>query len=315
MKIFSKVSLVASLIITSTSFAATEVNAKLGQNLKIMQDILQSSLGGQEHSSIGRIQHSYLIGQGVAFRVDSNSGWLSHFVMPPMPPLPPGAPGAPAAPAAPGTVSAVQANAANAINISTDGGNFSFNFDEEAMEAMVESAEAWAEQVQDQNEKLRDLREERRDIERDLRDYEREKRDIEFSAKVSKLDAEQQKKLTEINQKSEQLKSQLAQLQKTLTTEETLYNKQKAEQDKLAKQRQTELVAKVGQVFSNTLCDYGASLRDLKEQEFVSFQLNLSGRDQAKDHYWVVKKTDINQCVTGKIDAPALLKKASYYQY
>ncbi|CAI3792574.1 hypothetical protein [Rheinheimera sp. MM224] len=308
MKMFSKVSLLAGLIIASNSFAATEVNAKLGQNLKIMQDILQSSLGGEEHSSIGRIQHSYLFGQGVAFRVDSNSGWLRHFVMPPMPPMPAMAP-------APGSGVAVAANVANSISISENGNSFSFSFDEEAMEEMAEAAEAMAEQQQDQSEKLRDLREERRDIERDLRDYEREKRDIEFSAKVSKLDSDQQKKLTEINQKSEQLKTQLAQLQKNLTEQELEYNKKRAEQQKLAAQRQTELVAKVGQVFSNTLCDYGASLRDLKEQEFVSFQLSLSGRDNAKDHYWVVKKSDINQCVTGKIDAPALLKKASYYQY
>lgn len=306
MKIFSKVSLLASLMIASHSFAATEVNAKLGQNLKIMQDILQSSLGGQEHSSIGRIQHSYLYGQGVAFRVDSNSGWLRHFVMPPMPPV---------APVAPGAAVAVSTNVANSISISENGNSFSFSFDEEAIEEMAEAAEAMAEQQQDQSEKLRDLREERRDIERDLRDYEREKRDIEFSAKVSKLNSEQQKKLNEINQKSEQLKTQLAQLQKNLTEQEQEYNKKRAEQQKLAAQRQTELVAKVGQVFSNTLCDYGASLRDLKEQEFVSFQLSLSGRDNAKDHYWVVKKSDINQCVTGKIDAPALLKKASYYQY
>jgi predicted transcriptional regulator len=309
MKIFSKVSLLAGLIIASNSFAATEVNAKLGQNLKIMQDILQSSLGGEEHSSIGRIQHSYLIGQGVAFRVDSNSGWLRHFVMPPMPPMPA------MAPAAPGSGVAVSTNVANAISVTGNGSSFSFSFDEEAIEEMAEAAEAMAEQQQDQSEKLRDLREERRDIERDLRDYEREKRDIEFSSKVSKLDADQQKKLKEINQKSEQLKSQLTQLQKNLTEQEQEYNKKRAEQQKLAAQRQTELVAKVGQVFSNTLCDYGASLRDLKEQEFVSFQLSLSGRNNAKDHYWVVKKSDINQCVTGKIDAPALLKKASYYQY
>jgi predicted transcriptional regulator len=309
MKIFSKVSLLAGLIIASNSFAATEVNAKLGQNLKIMQDILQSSLGGEEHSSIGRIQHSYLIGQGVAFRVDSNSGWLRHFVMPPMPPMPA------MAPAAPGSGVAVSTNVANAISVTGNGSSFSFSFDEEAIEEMAEAAESMAEQQQDQSEKLRDLREERRDIERDLRDYEREKRDIEFSSKVSKLDADQQKKLKEINQKSEQLKSQLTQLQKNLTEQEQEYNKKRAEQQKLAAQRQTELVAKVGQVFSNTLCDYGASLRDLKEQEFVSFQLSLSGRNNAKDHYWVVKKSDINQCVTGKIDAPALLKKASYYQY
>lgn len=309
MKMFSKVSLLAGLIIASNSFAATEVNAKLGQNLKIMQDILQSSLGGEEHSSIGRIQHSYLIGQGVAFRVDSNSGWLRHFVMPPMPPMPA------MAPAAPGTTVVVSTNVQNPVNTNVNGSSFSFSFDEEAMEEMAEAAEAMAEQQQDQSEKLRDLREERRDIERDLRDYERGKRDIEFSAKVSKLDSDQQKKLKEISQKSDQLKTQLAQLQKNLTEQEQEYNKKRAEQQKLAAQRQTELVAKVGQVFSNTLCDYGASLRDLKEQEFVSFQLSLSGRNNAKDHYWVVKKADINQCVTGKIDAPALLKKASYYQY
>lgn len=307
MKIFSKVSLLAGLIMASNGFAATEVNAKLGQNLKIMQDILQSSLGGEEHSSIGRIQHSYLMGQGVAFRVDSNSGWLRHFVMPPMPPVP----AMPAA-AVGGTTVVVSTNVDNPVSTSN---SFSFSFDEEAMEEMAEAAEALAEQQQDQSEKLRDLREERRDIERDLRDYEREKRDIEFSSKVGKLDDEQQKKLKELSQKSEQLKSQLAQLQKTLTVQEQEYNKKRAEQQKQAAQRQAELVAKVGQVFSSTLCDYGASLRDLKEQEFVSFQLSLSGRDQAKDHYWVVKKADINQCVTGKIDAQSLLKKATYYQY
>ncbi|RVT47818.1 hypothetical protein EMM73_03445 [Rheinheimera sediminis] len=303
MKIFSKVSLLAGLIIASNGFAATEVNAKLGQNLKIMQDILQSSLGGEEHSSIGRIQHSYLMGQGVAFRVDSNSGWLRHFVMPPVPTM---------THIAPGTTVVVSTNVDNPVSTSN---SFSFSFDEEAVEEMAEAAEALAEQQQDQSEKLRDLREERRDIERDLRDYEREKRDLEFSSKVGKLDSDQQKKLKEIGQKSEQLKTQLAQLQKTLATEEALYNKQRAEQQKQAAQRQAELVAKVGQVFSNTLCDYGASLRDLKEQEFVSFQLSLSGRGNAKDHYWVVKKADINQCVTGKIDAQSLLKKASYYQY
>ncbi|MBU1620282.1 MAG: hypothetical protein KJ556_11080 [Gammaproteobacteria bacterium] len=308
MKMFSKISVLAGLILASTAVTA-EVNDRLSKNLNIMQDILQSSLGGEEHNSIGRIKHSYLMGQGVAFRVDSNSGWLRHFVMPPIPPV------APIAPVAPGAAAAVAHHAANAVSISENGHSFSFSFDEEAIEEMAEAAEALAEQQQDQSEKLRDLREERRDIERDLRDYEREKRDIEFSSKVSKLTAEQQKELKEINLKSDQLKSKLAQLQKNLTGQEQEYNKKRAEQQKLAAQRQTELVAKVGQVFSSTLCDYGASLRDLKEQEFVSFQLSLSGRNNAKDHYWVVKKADINQCVTGKIDAPALLKKASYYQY
>ena len=93
------------------------------------------------------------------------------------------------------------------------------------------------------------------------------------------------------------------------------YQKKRAEQAKIAAEKQKELIAVISVNFANTLCDYGASLRELKDNEFVSLQLsNSRGRDQ-QDIYWVFKKSDINQCVTGKLTAESLLKKADYYQY
>ncbi|WP_337842919.1 hypothetical protein [Rheinheimera sp.] len=306
MRTLRTISLMAAAALAVPAMAATEVNPKLGQNLSIMQDILKKSLGGEEHS-VGRVSHSYLLGQGVAFKIDSSGGWFRHMLLAPTAPL------APLPPPAPGA--AISAQAAKAVTVVSTGDGFSFNIDEEAIEEMAEAAEALAEQQRDQSDKLRDLRDQRRDLERELRDYERTKRDYEFQSKVGKLDSGQQKELNEANQKAQQVQSKLAELQKSLTAQEQEYQRKQAEQQKLAAQRQAELVAKMGGVFTTTLCDYGASLRELKDDEFVSLQLSLSSRSNSKDHYWLVRKADINQCVTGRINAADLLKKASYYQY
>ena len=88
-------------------------------------------------------------------------------------------------------------------------------------------------------------------------------------------------------------------------------SKQLAEQ-----QKQTAAMVKtVGEKFSQVLCDYGASLREIKDSEFVSLQLETAQGRDGKDIYWVFKKSDINQCVSGKLKAETLLKKADYYQY
>jgi len=302
-------SLLALATLAVPAVAATSVSPKLSQNLGIMQDILAKSLGDDEHR-IGRISHSYLLGQGVLFRIDSNNGWFKHMLVNPGIPV---APVSPAAPAVPNP--AVAPSAPKAVSVVSSGDSFSFSFDEDALEELAEAAELLAEQQMEQNEKLRDLRDQRRDMERELRDYERTKRDIEFKSKVGKLDSEQQKELTEVNQQSEQLQKKLAELQKNLSGQEQEYQKRLAEQQKLAAQRQAELVAKMGAVFTGTLCDYGASLRELRDDEFVSLQFTVSGRRNDQDHYWLVRKTDINQCITGKIAAADLLKKTSYYQY
>ena len=81
------------------------------------------------------------------------------------------------------------------------------------------------------------------------------------------------------------------------------YQKKRAEQAKIAAEKQKELIATISVNFATTLCDYGASLRELKDNEFVSLQLSNSHGRNSQDIYWVFKKSDINQCVTGKLNS------------
>jgi hypothetical protein len=288
-----------------SAFAAETVSAKLRQNLEIMQDILQKSLEQGPNADIGRIQHSYLAGQGVLFQTSSNGGF-GHFF-----------PVAPMAPMAPIAGASAEEMAAVARNINVDV-QVNTQFDEEAFADLADQAEemadAFSEQQEQMRDQLRDLREQKRDLERELRDVEREKRDIEFSQKVGKLDAEQQKTLKALSERQASLKKQVDDMQKKYAAQELEVQKKRAEQQKIAEQRQQALVTRVGTNFAATLCDYGASLRELKDNEFVSLQLSSHGRDN-RDTYWVFKKSDINQCVSGKINASALLKKANAYQY
>ena len=61
------------------------------------------------------------------------------------------------------------------------------------------------------------------------------------------------------------------------------------------------------------LCDYGASLKEVPDSELVSLQVN--SRAASERFYWVVKKADINQCMSGKIKAKELLARANTYQF
>lgn len=300
---------IAALLLSSASQAATQVSPKLKQNLEIMRNILQTSLEQGQHSSVGRISHSYLAGQGALFRTSTRGQFGHYFAMAPMPPA------APMPPIDHAALAAFSAQASAAANTAMAGGHIS----EADIEDIAEQAEAQVEQMMEQQEQMqdqmRDLREQSRDLERELRDVEREKRDIEFARKVGKEDAEQQKQLSQLNTKNAQLQKRLAEMKQKYATWEQEFQQKRAEQAKVAAQKQAELITSISVNFANTLCDYGASLREIKDDEFVSLQLETSqGRDN-KDIYWVFKKSDINQCVSGKLKADTLLKKADYYQY
>jgi hypothetical protein len=313
MKLIPSVAAAVLLTISTGGHAATQVSDKLKQNLEIMRDILQKSMEQSERSAgIGRIELSYLAGQGVLFQTRTSGGFGHFFALAPIAPLPPIAP---VAPISPPDLAMLSENARAAAEAALAGGVI----DEERLQEMQDQAELAAEQMMEQHERMRDqsreLREQKRDAERDLRDIQREKRDIEFSGKVGKLDAEQQKQLQQLTARETELALKVKQMQQKYDAAEQEMLKKRQEQAKVAQQKQTELIAQVGSKFAATLCDYGASLRELKDSEFVSLQLSTdSGRD-SKDIYWVFKKTDINQCISGKLGAESLLKKADYYQY
>jgi len=308
MKLIPSVAAAVLLTMSTGSHAATQVSDKLKQNLEIMRDILQKSMEQSDRAAgIGRIDLSYLAGQGVLFQTRTSSGFGHFFAVAPIAPVPPVAPVAP--------ISHPDLESFSETARAAAGGMVS----EEQLQELQEQAELAAEQMMEQHERMRDqsreLREQKRDAERDLRDIQREKRDIEFSGKVGKLDAEQQKQLQQLTAKETELAVKVKQMQQKYDAAEQDMLKKRQEQAKIAQQKQTELIAQVGSKFAATLCDYGASLRELKDSEFVSLQLSTDGGRQNRDIYWVFKKTDINQCISGKLGAESLLKKADYYQY
>jgi hypothetical protein len=310
MKLISYMAAAVLLSLSTGGQAATQVSDKLKQNLEIMRDILQKSMEQPGRSSgVGRIDLSYLAGQGVLFQTRTSGGFGRYFAVAPVAPIPP------VAPISPPDLAAITEQA-NAVAQAAFAGH---PVDEEQLQEFQEQAELAAEQMMEQHERMRDqsreLREQKRDLERDLRDIQREKRDVEFSGKVGKLDAEQQKQLQQLTAKETALAKQVKEMQQKYDAAEQELLKKRQEQAKIAQQKQIELIAQVGSKFAATLCDYGASLRELKDNEFVSLQLSTDGGRDSRDIYWVFKKSDINQCISGKMGAESLLKKADYYQY
>ncbi|TXH95113.1 MAG: hypothetical protein E6Q75_10835 [Rheinheimera sp.] len=310
MKLISYIAAAVLLSLSTGGQAATQVSDKLKQNLEIMRDILQKSMEQPGRSSgVGRIELSYLAGQGVLFQTRTAGGFGRFFAVAPAAPIPP------VAPISPPDLAAITDHAHAVAQAALAG----HAVDEDQLQEMAEQAELAAEQMMEQHELMRDqsreLREQKRDLERDLRDVQRDKRDIEFRAKVDKLDAEQQKQLQQLSTREAALAKQVKDMQQKYDAAEQEMLKKRQEQAKIAQQKQTELIAQVGSKFAATLCDYGASLRELKDNEFVSLQLSTDGGRDSRDIYWVFKKSDINQCISGKVGAEALLKKADYYQY
>ena len=304
MQTLSTLGLALLLTVSTTSLANTPVNEKLRNNLEIMRDILQKSLDQQEHTAnLGRVELSYLAGQGVLFRTQSGGGYSFVFDMDngnvPLPPLSP-------MPDMAALQSAVKTGMADQ------------KLDETEIEAFQQQAEQAVELLMEQQETLREqnreLRDQTRDLARELRDVQREKRDLEFSQKVGSKDTNLQKRLNELTAKEQELQQKVTKLEQQYAQAEQALQKKRQEQHKMAQQKQNELIARIGYSFASTLCDYGASLRELKEQEFVGLQLEMPGSRKQGDIYWLLSKAEVNQCISGKINAEALLKKARYYR-
>ncbi|MDR6981766.1 hypothetical protein J2X32_000374 [Rheinheimera pacifica] len=266
---------------------AAEVSPALKKNADILQTILQTAFKDNENSRLSSLQYSYLSGQGLLFQASSGGRHIFQFrnmsipatPVAPVPPLPGG----------------------------------EFEFDSIDIEKITEAAEEMAEQMQDQHRQTYRIAEKQRAIERELRDVERDKRDIEFNKNLTKLDKEQQQELQMLQQKTKLLQEKLAEVAKEAGISRKQLEEQRAKQLAEQQQQTAAMVKTVGEKFSQVLCDYGASLRDMPDNEYVTLQ--VSNRGSEGRYYWVVKKADINQCMTGKIKAKDLLAKTSSYQF
>ncbi|MBZ9611256.1 hypothetical protein [Rheinheimera maricola] len=271
---------------------AADVSPALKKNADILQTILHTAFKDSEQARLSSLQYSYLSGQGILFQASSGSRHRFQFRNITMQ----SAPAAPVAPLPP-----------------LPGSEFEFEFDSSDAEEMAEAAESMAEQMHEQHRQAYRIAEKQRVIERELRDAEREKRDIEFNKSLTTLDKEQQQELQMLQQKTKLLQEKLTEAEREASLTRKQLEEQRAKQLAEQQQQTAAMLKTVGEKFSQVLCDYGASLRDMPDNEYVTLQVNNRGSEGR--YYWVVKKTDINQCMTGKIKAKDLLAKTTSYQF
>ena len=277
-----------------TPLALAKVAPELKQNAQILHSILQTAFKDTGQARLSALQYSYLQGQGLLFQA-SSGGWqlfrpgnvvMPVAAVPPAPPVPP---------------------------LPDADFDFEFEFDSSDVEHVAEAARAYAAEVKEQHRLSYRVHEKQRAIERELRETERKLRDLEFNKSLAKLDKEQQQELQLLQQMAKSLQQKKLEAEKEAQQSRQQLEEQRAKQ--LAQQQQqTEAMLKmVGEKFSQVLCDYGASLRQLPDNEHITLQLNSRSSDGR--YYWVIKKTDIKQCMSGKINAKDLLSKANQYQF
>lgn len=260
------------------------------REITIMENIIKASVATDKGASLRRINGRYLLNQGITFDLDSKlfntsrGSWASAFA----------------------------------------DRNFDFNFDfdfseldaQAAAEEAQEISKQAIESVRELAERMRDLAENERDIEHDIRSLEREKRDLEFERRNAEKDTltELEKRKNELEQQVKALEKQKDQLKDEQHNLKTQTQKNKQQQQQQWAEQRTKSLQLIQQTLVTTLCDYGAGLKSLPDNERVNFALSRAGEEN-QDLILVFEKKDIQSCVMGKIKAQQLLTKASVYSF
>lgn len=157
---------------------------------------------------------------------------------------------------------------------------------EESMEAYDSYREAM-EDLRDQN---RHHRDEVRDLQRSIREIEREARREEGNkGELEKTKRKLEKKMKELSKKME------------------VYEKSMEDYKKKQKEKYTISNKKRSDAIVNTLCDYGATLRSLKNKEHIT--LVFKDFENGKDQIHVFSYQDVKDCSS----KDKLLKQATSY--
>jgi len=147
-------------------------------------------------------------------------------------------------------------------------------------------------------EALENMRDEQRDKRREVRELQRSIREIERHARSKEVNT---KKLAVAKKKLEQKVKVLAKKMEIYEKSRKEYKEKKRAKHKLNNQKKSDLIV-------TTLCDYGATLRSLKNGEYVT--LIFDNYDNGKDQVYVFNYNHVRSCS----DKDKLLKRAISYQ-
>jgi hypothetical protein len=301
------------IAVVATTAQADELKQpynKLKKQIDIMSNIISSSLS-EDDSRRNRgnnlqVEGVYLKSQGIVFEVSSGRGFSRLFrqfgadadfdytfhstgVGEPTPPAPP-------------------------VVIS--------NGDIGAVVEIAQSMEQYEdvmEALRDRADYARDLREEQRELAYEMRSYARRQRDLEFEARHADKDEQKDLKeqMAELKKAMAKLEKKESELSLKAEKEEKSIKAKKMKRAQKVKQAKTQYFARLDTAIAETLCDYGAGLRQLQKSEHVTFVIDMGQTEKSgqtkKIHSF--SKKDIVDCVMENKTPSQLLDAAQSYYF
>ncbi len=318
MKMTTIATLLGTLIGSATlsSVATAQDLPELDRQLTIMSGVIETALKQDTRKDKVRfrsIESTYLAKQGVVFTIrtggmgrvfDFNFGdFLSNI---------PGAPPAPPAPAV--TVTA------DGVHVETDG-DYEVIFESADWEDTAHQVIRKVEHImRETDDRMREYRSDHREVEWEMRELERRNRDLEFELRTADKERQKEveKEMKEMQKELEKLKAKeqvIAQETKELAAEKKAeLEKQKKAQEESYKSFLANFEASIG----DTLCSFGAGLRELPDSEHITFVLDDFARGEegkAADRVYIFSKKDVKKCVTEDLSADDMLAKAKVYTF
>ncbi|QTH72783.1 hypothetical protein [Pseudoalteromonas xiamenensis] len=267
------------------------------RDVSIFENVLESALQHDVGKSIRDVKGFYLKHQGIVFNVNVKTGnrWFSRF----------------SDDSGDGAMAFMSLDPESLDAIAEHLGNFG----EDLADASREAYHQTMENVRLQAEEVRRSAEQERELSREIRELERERRELGFAKGLEDKDekAETEQRLKELEAKIKTLQSQ----QETLAAEQKELKRtmadQKAKQASQKQEAQAATQEKLDQALSKSLCDYGAGLKTLPENEHVSFI--VTGLTGSGKQVHVYTKDDIQACVSGKFSVAKLREKVERYTF
>ncbi len=153
---------------------------------------------------------------------------------------------------------------------------------------------------------VRELSRRTRDLEFQMRDYEIELLHAEDEVERKRLEAS----INSLEKDIEELAAEREGVNKKYETARKEREKEREAQRAERDRKRTEILASTQEVIMQTFCDYGSTLKNLPNDEYVSVVFERSKDDH--DSIFVLDKDQVTNC---KSDGSGLIKQALTYQF
>ncbi|GGF67896.1 hypothetical protein [Alteromonas lipolytica] len=312
MKLTTLATLLGTLIGSATlsPVASAQDLPELNRQLTIMSGVIETALEQDTRKdavSFRSIDATYLAGQGVVFTIRTSSGkQFFNFDLSEILSNIPHMPSAPPAPDAEGEQMETR---------------YEFVYESPDWEDTANEVIRRVEHiVRETDDRLREFRSDRRELQWEIRELERRNRDLEFE--LSTADKERKKEVEKELKAMQKEKAALEQKQQALALEtKELAEEKRAE---LAKQKQAQeesykrFLANFEASIADTLCSFGAGLRELPNEEHITFVLDDFARTEAgnkSDRVYIFTKKEIKRCVIEELSPGDMLANARVYSF